>query len=722
MKQANSYSPPHNSAANPQFDIDSLPEWQLLSGYDVAATPEAASGQFDLDAEKKRTQCSLNCLRYLYEGGDENYAALTEVQNEAVRLTREQFDELNNWFTETLDEHQSFETMQYIMLIHDIGKSGRVFDEMGIDPKEVDHDEVLTSLLGNSQYAAQQESLLPSYGKFPEEEQKLIQRIFGIRLNYAQFLQTEGPAASLEAIPEDLEEKTRSMYVMHAMLDLAGVVGHVNPDSSIVLTFPTYMSMSRATAALSSTELSGATERYNTYLEYRAQQLGVNTQELGTDQIAEAKAQVRLGCMLRYASPEQFEPLKEAYDNLALAVKTILTTELNKTGIDDRATLPYYGPALLKALSEQHQMETALTYFAHILQEAHIADIDARRNGKTGVVTAELGDLTRALNQGTLKLEDAIIRFNRHGNMFVPEIQKQSLDNLNSLPMFEGYTGLHDKRVLFVGMGGGSDGLQAAMLSKIFEEKYGSKTSAIVSVRNGEKPLTNPGERVSSALVEITKETEAASDWRFLEAIPFEDGSENNRIFILTSTDPEVVQQNIRELADMVNAEIVVGVDTGGDSLYRSDNNPNDGVTTSPDQDIAVLSGLARLEEHGSIEKVYSVVIAPGIDSPTYALETMENAGAARVVLSDSDKAQVSTTYAKWRMDGSASEEGRFGKTPLAWLKAIEGARGLSSLDLPTSRVVSITNPWRSFINITPAMGEIVIMDAVRHNQLVQIG
>ncbi len=702
------------------FDVNSLPEWQLLVGADVAATPEAVKEQTDLEAEKRRTQCSLNCLTYLYEGGDANYAALTAVQADVVRLERAQFDELHDWFAETIPDEETYQTVQYIMLIHDLGKSSKLFDEMGVDRQSVDHDQILTDLLQASEHETQRADLVPTLHELSEEQQRLVKDVFRVQLNFGQFLQAEAPAAALEGVPSDLDPRAKDVfYIMHAMLDIAGVVGHKNPDSSVILNSPTYMSMVRAHVALANDEFANNVDRYDAYLGYRAEQFGVAMETMDEQQKAEAKAQVRLACMLRYATPEEFGELHEVFEQLDVPVKAILTTELNRDGINDRATLPYYAPAMLKALSENWDVTTACTYFAHALQEAHIADREARLAGQTGMVTAELGDLTRAFNQGTLEPAHANIRFAAKGEMLIPSVVQPDLANFEASPLFEGES-LRGKRLLLVGMGGGSDGMQAAMLGKLLEQKYGAVTSGIVSVRTGDKPLLDLGRRVSTATNEITSATAAQGDWRFLEKILVEGDQGHPPVFMLHSAEAATVTANLRELAEDVGAEIVIGVDTGGDSLYLAAADEHSQVATTPDQDHSVLEGLAALGgEEDAIERTLSVVIAPGIDSPDYAREMLADARAARVVVDDLSVALVEETYRGWRMDGSASEEGRYGKTPFAWLKALEGQRGLTVLPLPAANVISTVNPWRTFVDIVPAMAEIFVMDAGRHQALV---
>jgi hypothetical protein len=71
-------------------------------------------------------------------------------------------------------------------------------------------------------------------------------------------------------------------------------------------------------------------------------------------------------------------------------------------------------------------------------------------------------------------------------------------------------------------------------------------------------------------------------------------------------------------------------------------------------------------------------------------------------------------------MDGSGSEEGRYGKTPLAWLASLRGEFGFQRLDLPRANVLSNTNPWRAFASITPAMAGIVLTTMSRHAAVIR--
>jgi hypothetical protein len=288
---------------------------------------------------------------------------------------------------------------------------------MGIDPKTVNHDRLLIELLGNPDYSWQRAELLPTLSTLSKESQKTVTEVLGVGLNFGQFLQAEVPAAVLEEFPADLSDVVRNMYVMHSILDIAGVAGHLNSDSSIVMNSPTCASMIVARDVLVDDGIVGSIDKNKAYLEHRAQQFGTSIENGSED-----SAKVRIGCMLRYSTPEEYQQLSDEYDNLPPLFKSILTRQLSRNGITDRAILPYYGPALLKALIDKSSMASSLCYFAYALDKARITDMESTEKGQTGVVVVDLGEITRMFNQGTLEISNAALNFQKHGDMLVPEL------------------------------------------------------------------------------------------------------------------------------------------------------------------------------------------------------------------------------------------------------------------------------------------------------------
>lgn len=696
-----------NNLHIPLPPIEQLPEWNLLIGHDVQTTPDAAAQeQVDITAEAKRTRLADECLREAYAG----------TQDKLSRLSPEDFADLQAFTQEVIGDDATFDTVRYFMDIHDVGKNDRVRQAVGAGP-HVDHDEVFRMLVCDEEHLDARRELLPTFDTLDSEGQALIQHASQSKLNYPQTLQGEAPAANLEGVNSELDPQVRDVDILKSIFDIAGAAGHVNAEVSVTMTSPTYHRMMNLNAALRDPRFTTSQERNNAYLDMEVARFGGASEISTQEKLEESRALARLECHMRLETPEAYIGLKETFERQPEAVKAILTTELNRNGIDDRATLPYYGPQLLRELSNKYGGDFALTYYAHMLQEAHIADKTARAAGTNGVVMAELGDVVKGIITGQLDPRHTPLRFTEQDGVLVPHVLQPELVTLEDLPHFEYGESLRDKRTLVVGMGGGSDGIQAAMLGTLLEKKYGSVNTAVVSVRNEARAVSNTGISLGAATKEITRETEAVGSWRFLEKIPLE-GEHPTPVFILNSTDPTVIQDDIEALVAATGAEVVIGLDTGGDSLYRTEHagfSATDKTETTPDQDHLVLKGLAGFAAQNAEIPVLSAVVAPGVDSPPYAREVLDEMRATQMPLDDTDVQLIKRQYAEWRMDGSGNHEGRYGKTPLAWLQALSGNTALQVLNLPTPNVISERNPWRAFAYITPAMRMVVLSNLEDH-------
>ena len=691
------------------LDVTRLSEYHLLVGQDMQASPEVLTndGVPIGDAERQRTECSLNCLELLLRGDQAAYQQLTAPQKEAARLSEEQFRQLHQWFTELMPTERQVNVMRYIMLVHDLGKNPAVATQVTNSAESIDHDEVMRRLLSD-RYTAQRQMLLPTFGQFDQEDQEIIRRVLSQDLNLGQFMQAEAPAAALAGLSED-DQSVRALYIAHTVLDIAGAAGHRNITGSMILTSSFYQQVVVAIEALHSHN--DSQDCYNHYLAGRAEMLGINVtpEEISGNPIQ--YAQVRLACMLRMDNPVEFAHLREAYEQQLPPVQAILAHELARTGVTDRATLVYYAPALLAGLRSHDGLAESLTYFAHILQEVQIADSPARRSGQSGVVVADVSELAHLANQGELDISQAELRVVRRGDMYLPQLRQVPSISLENVPEFS-TDQLRGKRVLYVGMGGGSDGLQAAMLSQLHMQAADVQPVAIVSVRAHTTPLTNPGRRRGTATLEVTAQTRATG-WRFLEHIVAQDDRITTPIYMLNPPDSHmtaVVADDVQTLIDQTGAEVVIGVDTGGDVMYRPAT--VDRVDASPDQDAMVLAALAQISRHNPALTVLTGVVALGVDAPDYANVIMRAAGAQRSAIIAEHRQAVGMRYQKWRMDGSGSQYGLYGKTPLALLAALRGEYGLRPLPLPAAVAVSDDNPWRIYTTIRPAMSSLVLMPA----------
>jgi hypothetical protein len=172
-----------NNLHNPLPPIEQLPEWNLLIGEDVQATPDAAAQERpDIAAEAKRTRLSDECLREAYVYGG--------VQDKLSRLSAEDFADLQAFTRQAIGGETTFDAVRYFMDVHDVGKSDRVRQAVGAG-EHVDHDEVFTMLVCDPEHEEARRALLPTFDTLTPAGQDLIQRASQSRLNYPQTLQGE---------------------------------------------------------------------------------------------------------------------------------------------------------------------------------------------------------------------------------------------------------------------------------------------------------------------------------------------------------------------------------------------------------------------------------------------------------------------------------------------------------------------------------------------------
>lgn len=685
---------------DPEETLTSLPEWQLLIGENVAATPGAETD--DQMVEALRTRMSLQCAIDAYNGDMTKFARLLPDQREHLQ---EQ--------TQEIGDVEAFGVFLYGLLTHDIGKNDEVRQAVGAGP-DVDHDLVYTMLVADPAHLEARQRLMPGFDILPDWGKQALIDLASVNSNYAQTLQGEAPAATLEDLNAVQDPRLIQWDILKAKFDIFGAAGHVNQDVSLTATPATYRRMRNLDLALTDPQLTTAEERNTSFLRREiADFMGVVIPQ-SHEELQELLALARLECHLRIEDKDSFDALAQDFNQLNQVVKHVLVAELNRS---KRATLAYYSPELIRSVAAKEGNGYALQYFAHVLQEAHIADIEARKANLDGISTVLLDEHIRAIKSGEHDTTKDVMRFVPIDNALVAQTRPRGLESLDDLPVFAENGNLQGKKVLFVGEGGGSDGVQAAMLGLMMTDKYGIEVVGVVSSRNTERQVTNGGERIGEATQRVTPDTEAVGDWRFLEKIPLE-GERPSPMYILNSSDPTQINSDIQALVDTTGAEVIIGVDTGGDSLYRTLHagfSARTEADITPDHDYNSLQALNAVADARPELQILSTIVAPGVDSPRYAHEVLQEIDAKRVPLSDDDIALIQHTYTQWRMNGTGSEEGRYGKTPLAWMHALQGNLGVQLLVLPKANVISNDNPWRAFATITPAMAEIVIMDMRRH-------
>jgi hypothetical protein len=134
--------------------------------------------------------------------------------------------------------------------------------------------------------------------------------------------------------------------------DVAGALGHVNNQSSLVYTEPSHLAMQAMVDACKVLSNPHKTEidAYNTYLTIRANWLGLDPQD------RTCRALARIGAMLRLFTPEEGLILKQAVSKLDPEVQARVIAQLDLQDGREFGRTPTYMPALLVNLANNAEL------------------------------------------------------------------------------------------------------------------------------------------------------------------------------------------------------------------------------------------------------------------------------------------------------------------------------------------------------------------------------
>ncbi len=681
------------------------------------ATPRAELAEFD------RTAVGLLALRWVLDG---DYDSFIACQPESARLSRANFNSLRNY---TLDfvggsgvepnergalNQEAVDALETFIVINDLGKIDRVIEDIAARTgiRDVDHDRVLAAGL------TAHPEISPSFMRLAPQYRNMIVRGLQTEFNPAQFVQGENVPASLQKL-QGLDADAQRLYQLHSLYDVAGAAGQAVQNGSVVMTDPTYHNFRLAFDALDQLDRHSVETVYDGYLASRGREMGLDIS------IPRHRAVARIGCMLRVSEPNQARRIADVYGRLTPNIQAILDKDLNTNGTSDGlAPLVYYAPALLGNLQKKlngagggaqfdQAMEIGLTSLARIFQEARIANKAKEGNG---VFTVMASDVAQAAARDPEQL--------LHKEFFLTQIGNDAAIQLNDAPRVhnESFSPLADlsqlpgNRLAVIGIGGGSDCVQATAVAKLLEQA-GKDSACVISIRTGKtqsqgatgrtgetRTVTNHGGEVHDDVYAITPETTGSG--RFLENIA---AGEKDTYLVIENDPAKLTTQLNAVLQHVGDVDTVVAVDTGGDALHPT-GGKEEASRATPDQDLRVLRALHGIP--GNVNKV-TCEIAVGVDSPANAETVLESANARYYQPTPDDARELLASYSRWHMDGSDNK--RFGKTASAWQAALKGQNGVQDIGVPTDVVLDPKNPWRPFVPVQPAMQGLFFMQLDDH-------
>ncbi len=684
------------------------------------------------NVEVNRTAVGYLALKWILAN---DYETFTQNQALPVRLSLESFSQLRSYVLATLKTPEDFDAMIVMILTNDLGKIKRYHEltEKAVGRAVVDHDEVL--FVGFGEWP----EISPNFMRLSSEKKSWI--LDGLRmgsnLNIGQFAQAENLPANLLGVkaladkPEAFEFK-----FIELLLDVAGANGHLDSGGAKVMIEPVYRNFMLARKALQEVIAGGSVrDGYDQILIEKNKLLvrkGFNSLDVKS---SVERAVLRLLTLRRTTTREQAEELYEVFINLPANARAILVSELNVDGTDDGwGTLPYYAPALISnALGSLSNtpggsvvaLRTVFLSLARVFQEARI---QLRNRQSSGIYTVNVESLAKfALSDEYKNNPDTLL--NLHYELFQNgsdanqsgvKLSAYSRIDSSLFVQINNLVDLPGNSFAVVGIGGGSDGVQAAQLALILRSA-GKNVKFIGSVRTdktgsqgaggkiGEnRTIYNHGGMIADGVYRVLSNSSGSG--RFLENLP----ADEFPMYLILDRQNDGLHSQFQNLIRSVDGvDTLIAVDTGGDALFPSNSEKQDQGRSTPDQDLRVISSLRGVQ----VANRLSAIVAAGVDSPLNAQSILQKAGARYYSLSDAQRASVMANYTRWQMDGT--NENRFGKTPLAWQLALTNQLGMHVMPLPTKVVVDQKNPWNPFVFIDQSMSGIFFMQLDSHLNVI---
>lgn len=351
--------------------IQQHPEILWLADEGVRKTEEGkATGQGSYSeqlfgkkyVEFDRTIMTLQCLKWIIQGDEPSYQAFTAAQPKEARLSCESFQTLHLQAKRLLESGwgglspvQMAEAMETALVLGDMGKSEKareLFKKHHV--LAPDHDD----FYGDAMHYVipKNPHLCPSFARLAPAARTLIATVANLA-HYGHITHLEGGSGMFyhlkrTGLPSEDPVALAFDLFVHTC-DVAGALGHVNNQSSVVYTEPTHkamQAMGRAVGVLcdaSKTEK----EAHDAYLQARASWLGLNT-EIRSDRVL-----TRMGAMLRLFKPEEGGLLRQAMESLDPKMREKIIAQFDDQASDPLLLrTPTYMPAVLVNLSNNEKL------------------------------------------------------------------------------------------------------------------------------------------------------------------------------------------------------------------------------------------------------------------------------------------------------------------------------------------------------------------------------
>ena len=304
--------------------------------------------------EFDRTLMTLRCLQLIVDGSESAYEKFTAHQVNDVKLSRPSFEKLHlqginliKSKCKGLSELEMMQALETALILGDIGKSEKarsIFRAYGASAP--DHDDFHAEVM---QILNEYPELSPTFNQLPGGAKKLLIQTANLA-HYGHIAHVEGGPSMFSKLKQCLSFNPAASldfdFFVHSC-DVAGALGHVNNQSSLMYTELTHRALQAVYEACKvlTEPLKTEKDAYDAYLKIRGDWLNLDTQ-VQLDRIL-----IRVGTMLRLFTAKEGLLLRESMLKLEFEeqVKIFRQFDLKVNKEFDRT--PTYMPAVLINLS-----------------------------------------------------------------------------------------------------------------------------------------------------------------------------------------------------------------------------------------------------------------------------------------------------------------------------------------------------------------------------------
>lgn len=360
--------------------VEQYPELLWLADRKVRKTEEgqpslSESYSQQLFGEKfvefDRTVMSIKCLKCILDGSESAYQCFTSAQPIDLKLSIQSFNNLHERGKKLLqsewgglNEAQIAQAMETALVLSDMGKSEKaraLFKPYGVCAP--DHDDFYAQAM---QILNENPTLCPSFLNLSILARGLLGKTAGLA-HYGHITHLEGGLEMFDNLkviaPQDPFALFFDLFI-HTC-DVAGALGHVNNQSSLVYTERTHKAMQAMTDAVSMlvNPCSDELDVYNRYLSTRASWLDLDPDKSSTRVLS------RIAAILRLYTPEDGKTLQKTFFELETDLQESIIAQLDVHAHPRFIRTPTYIPAVLVNLSNnlelgktpQERLSNALT-------------------------------------------------------------------------------------------------------------------------------------------------------------------------------------------------------------------------------------------------------------------------------------------------------------------------------------------------------------------------